>query len=144
MNPANLQIFFENYRDRSYIPIIKRFSLTVDQIDALMGYFDMIMKEQILLSDIGGSYEQSVFSKLIIKTMNDSYSVIQQQVPFEVTTRYLAAYMEVASLDCNHYLSLAVTDPVKVTAICTNMTFSSLDDVKIFYKPLFFNDPVAR
>ena len=58
-----------------------------------MGYFDMIMKEQILLSDIGGSYEQSVFSKLIIKTMNDSYSVIQQQVPFEVTTRYLAAYM---------------------------------------------------
>lgn len=56
----------------------------------------MIKKEQILLSDIGGSYEKSVFAKLIIKTMNASYFDLQQKLPFEVASRYLGAYINLA------------------------------------------------
>jgi len=37
----------------------------------------MIKKEQILLTGINGSYEQQVFAKLIIKTMNSSYYDLQ-------------------------------------------------------------------
>ena len=58
MNPANLQVFFDAYRSGNYPSITKRFSVSEEQIDALWGYFDMIKQEQILLSGIGGTYEQ--------------------------------------------------------------------------------------
>ena len=70
--------------------------ISQEQIDAIWGYFEMIKKEQILLSDIGGSYEKSVFAKLIIKTMNASYFDLQQKLPFEVASRYLGAYINLA------------------------------------------------
>lgn len=50
---------------------------SVDQIQAMKGYFDMIVQEQILLTDMQGSYEQSAFARLMLKSMNDSYTVIQ-------------------------------------------------------------------
>lgn len=93
MNPANLQVFFDDYREGNYPSIIKRFSVSKDQIDALWGYFDMIKKEQILLTGINGSYEQQVFAKLIIKTMNSSYYDLQQTLPFEVASRFFGAYI---------------------------------------------------
>lgn len=145
MNPANLQIFFENYKAQNYAPILKRFAIkNIDEIHAFKGYFDLIVNEQVLLADISGSYSQQAFSKLVLKAMNDSFSVIQKQVPFEVTSRYLAAFIEVAKHDCNFYISQAVEDPAKVTTICGLYNFASLDDVKTFLHPMYFNDTVSR
>ena len=67
---------------------------------------------------------------MMLKTMNDSYSVVKQFVPFEFTSRYLAAYFSVAGKDCTQVVSLAVTDPTKLALICGNFTFSSLDNIK--------------
>jgi hypothetical protein len=77
---------------------------------------------------------------MMLKTMNDSYSVIKQFVPFEVTSRYLAAYFNVAGLDCTKVVGLAVTDPTKLTSICGIFTFSSLDNVQSFLQPLYYNN----
>jgi hypothetical protein len=58
MNPVNLQVFFEEYNAGNYGSIMKRFSMdSKEQIDAMMGYFSMIVQEQILLTDLNGSYE---------------------------------------------------------------------------------------
>jgi hypothetical protein len=44
MNPVNLQIFFENYKEGNYAPILKRFAMDSEaQIHAMMGYFQMIV-----------------------------------------------------------------------------------------------------
>lgn len=82
----------------------------------------MINKEQILLSDIGGSYEKSVFAKLIIKTMNASYYDLQQELPFEVASRYLGAYINLAGLDCAHYINLAINSTNRTDEICKNVS----------------------
>lgn len=97
LNPVNLHVLFDNYKSENYQAIMTRFGFANEnEIAAIMGYFDMIVREQVLLSDMNGSYEQSSFARLMLKAMNDSFSVLQNQVPFEITSRYLAAYIEAA------------------------------------------------
>jgi hypothetical protein len=83
---------------------------SIEQIHAMKGYFDMIVREQVLLSNMKGSYEQSAFARLMLKSLNDSYVTLRTQVPFEITARYLAAYMEVSNSTCTTYLTLAIPD----------------------------------
>jgi hypothetical protein len=44
---------------------------------------------------------------------------IQQKVPFELTSRYMAASIQVKSQDCKYFVSQAVTDQTRLDAICT-------------------------
>jgi len=122
MNPANLQVFYDQYRSGNYPSITKRFGVNQEQIYALVGYFEMINKDQILLSDIGGSYEKSVFAKLIIKTMNASYYDLQQELPFEVASRYLGGYINLAGLNCSYYINLAINSTNRTDEICMNVS----------------------
>jgi hypothetical protein len=39
--------------------------------------------------------------------MNETYSLLKTKVPFEVTSRYLAAYFEKYDKDCEFYLNKA-------------------------------------
>jgi hypothetical protein len=95
LNPVNLKIFFDNYMEQNFQPILKIFNLaTVTQIDSLIGYFHQVTGDQVEYQSYHGKYEQTAFSKLIIKTLNDSYASIQQKVPFELTSRYVAASIQ--------------------------------------------------
>jgi len=60
------------------------------------------------------------------------------QLPFELTSRYMGAYLEVNSLDCNYYIDQAVTDTDRQTSICANYDFTKLDDVKAFLRPTYY------
>lgn len=84
--------------EKNFQPILKIFNLaTVTQIDSLIGYFHQVTGDQVEYLGYNGKYEQTAFSKLIIKTLNDSYVNIQQRVPFELTSRYMAASMQLKS-----------------------------------------------
>ena len=41
----------------------------------------------------------------MIKTMTDTYSLLKQKLPLELTVRYLTAYFEVNHKKCNGYMS---------------------------------------
>lgn len=85
-----------------------------------------------------------MFGRLILKALNDSYTILTSQVPFEITSRHLAAYIQIAGKDCNYYVSQAVTDAPKVATICAAYPFTSLDKIKAMLRPLYFNDATAR
>ena len=85
-----------------------------------------------------------MFGKLILKALNDSLAVISSHVPFELTSRYLAAYIKVNNLNCPYFVEQAVIDDAaRVKTICDKYIFDSLDNVKLFLAPIYFNDTKA-
>jgi hypothetical protein len=111
MNPVNIKSFLDNYEDKNYPPITKRFNLKNEtEIDAVVAYFYYILKDQVNFQSYGGRYDQTAFAKLIIKTLSDSYNKIRDKVPFELVSRYSAAGIQVAGRDCKYYLSQASSD----------------------------------
>ena len=113
--------------EQNFPPILKIFNLaTVTQIDSIIGYFHQVTGDQVEYQGYHGKYEQTAFSKLIIKTLNDSYVNIQKKVPFELTSRYMAASMQLKSQDCKYFVSQAVTDQTKLDTICTKFQFKIL------------------
>lgn len=70
--------------------------------------------------------------------MNETYFQLETLVPFEITSRYLAAFFEVNSKKCSDYVNLAVTDITRQDAICTTFDFSKLDDVKTFLAATYY------
>ena len=130
MNPGNLQVFFEKYEDKNYLSIMKRFAISdQSQIDSLIGYFKYIMAGQLNFKDYNGTYEHNVFARLMLKAMKASTSVLTEQLPFDLTSRYMAAYFEVNEKSCLEYIQKAVTDIDKQALICKNMPFSDLANV---------------
>ena len=79
LNPANLYVLYDYYNSNNYQALMTRFGFAdVAQIHAIMGYLDKVIDEQVLLTDMQGTYEQSAFARLLLKAMNDSLSVLQQ------------------------------------------------------------------
>lgn len=96
LNPVSLKVFFDCYDENNYKPIISRFNMiNNNEIDAIIGYFNQIVKDQIQYSALGGSYEQSAFAKLIVKALNNSFVDVQKNTLYELTSRYTAAALQV-------------------------------------------------
>ena len=146
LNPVNLKVFFDNYMEKNIPPIQKRFNLgTQTQIDSIIQYFNQIVKDQVEYQAYQGKYEETAFAKLIIKTLNSSFYQIEQKVPFELTSRYMAASMEIEKQDCSYFVSQAVTDPTRVQTICAANPFNVLQKLQPFVAPLFYPlDPTKR
>lgn len=144
LNPVSLKFLFDNYDDNNYKAIISRFNMINEtEIDAIIGYFNQIVKDQIQYSAIGGTYEQSAFAKLIVKALNNSFMDVQMNTLYELTSRYVAAALQVNNQDCNYYISKAVTDPARVTKICTDFNFRNLANLKNFINPFYYNNGTA-
>lgn len=78
MNPANLQDFFDKYSENNYGAILKRFGLTQNaHVDSLMGYFKYVIKSGIEFTDLGGTYDQNAYARLLLKTMKNTYQILQ-------------------------------------------------------------------
>lgn len=89
-----------------------------------------------------GTYEETAFAKLIVKTLNDSYSQLKSKVPFELTSRYIAASMQLNNKDCKYYIGPVVDNDTITNQICSSFSFSNLQQLQIFIAPLFYNtDP---
>lgn len=139
MNPVNIKSFLDNYEDKNYPPITKRFNLeNQTEIDAVVAYFYFILQDQVNFQSYGGRYDQTAFAKLIIKTLSDSYNKIRDNVPFELLSRYSAAGIQVAGHDCKYYLNQASTDSKKVDTICAANAFNILAQLKPFLAPAYF------
>eukprot|EP00347_Sterkiella_histriomuscorum_P017232 403350176 len=143
MNPANLQVFYEKYQEQNYNAIIKRFQIASnDQIDSLMGYFKYITARFVTYEDRGGDYEVNTFARLMLKAIDLSYNSLLTQVPFELAARYITAYNEVNKKTCINYASIAApTDQARQQALCKGFNFLNLQDVKIFLRPTYFQNP---
>ena len=76
--------------------------------------------------------------------MNDSYTILQNKLAFEITSRYIAAYIQIAGLNCSYFIGQGVMDPTKLSNICTKYPFNGLTNIQNLYQPLFFNDLAAR
>lgn len=56
--------------------------------------------------------------------MTNSYDVLKTEAPFELTSRYLAAYIDVNKLNCLDFAKVAAPDDTKKqTAICGSFNF---------------------
>lgn len=139
MNPENLQDFFTKYHAGNYNAIMKRFNfVNYEQVDGMYQYLIYLIENQLGFAAINGTYEQNAFAQLMIKSMNSSLTTLQTRVPFELYSRYLTTYIVKGAKSCTTYLSLAVTDPARVTAICNIFDFTKLTDVKTFLAALYY------
>jgi hypothetical protein len=91
-----------------------------------------------------GTYEQYSFAKLIVKTLNDSYSQIKAKVPFELTSRYMGAFMQINIKDCKFYVSPAILNDTITNQICTQFPFSDLQKLQVFIAPLFYSSDPSK
>lgn len=73
--------------------------------------------------------------------MTNTYTTLQTKAPFEMTSRYMAAYIDVNKLTCLTFAAIASKDTKRQAAICNNVNFQRLDDVKRFLQPTFFLNP---
>lgn len=55
----------------------------------------------------------NTFARILLKTMTVSYGTLRDQVPFEITSRYLTAYIDVNKLTCLDFAAIAA--PTDVT-----------------------------
>lgn len=75
---------------------MKRFGLTnYDQVDSLMNYFKYIIIKSMHYEDYSGDYEMNTFARILLKVMGNTYDFLYENVPFELTSRYMAAEIEV-------------------------------------------------
>ena len=78
-----------------------------------------------------------------MKAINNSYSDVQVNTLYELTSRYVAASLQVNNKDCKFYVSQAVTDQAKLTKICDDFDFRNLTDLKNFIQPFYYNNNTA-
>mmetsp|Transcript_39184 Transcript_39184/g.28325 ORF Transcript_39184/g.28325 Transcript_39184/m.28325 type:complete len:201 (+) Transcript_39184:1278-1880(+) len=108
----------------------------------MYNYLEYLVKNQLNfeMEGEGYNYQKNVLGQLIQRYVNQSYGIIEEVLPLEVTARNLAYYNKQNSLDCASYVSQAVTDPDTVTAICTNQDMTDPDSVKLFMNGTWYND----
>lgn len=72
-NPLNLQAFYDYYEDGNLVAIKKRFSIDTDeQVHSLYGYLNEITRTQVDYEDVGGSFKQNVFARLMMKAISST------------------------------------------------------------------------
>lgn len=104
-----------------------------------MGYFKYITERFVKYEDRDGDYEANTFARLMLKAINQSYTTLLYNIPFELAARYITAYNEVNKKQCIDYAAIAApSDTKKQQAICNGFDFLNLQDVKIFLRPTFF------
>ena len=77
---------------------------------------------------------------LVSKSLNNSYSLIYDTLPLDLTTRRLASYNKANSKDCASYVSLVTTDQSQVTAACSNHDFTNVDQLKYYVNATWYGD----
>jgi hypothetical protein len=119
MNPKNVKDFFDKFEEGNIGAIIKRFNLEDGNIVASMrGYLNYIIEGWLNFKEISGTYEYNALSQLIAKSMTLSMKQLEDILPFELTSRYLATYNLINKKDCNSYFSAIVEDEAKRNSIC--------------------------
>ena len=73
-------------------------------------YLNYIIQGWLNYQEIDGSYEKNALAQLIAKSMSTSMKYLEDNVPFELTSRYLATYMSINKYDCDYYFKTIVTD----------------------------------
>lgn len=71
----------------------------------------------------------NVLAQLIAKSMTKSMQYLEETVPFELTSRYLAIYMNINKRDCDYYFKAVVTDADQRKAICSTYRFEVLSEL---------------
>jgi hypothetical protein len=67
---------------------------------------------------------------MVTKAMNNSMNFLEQILPFELTSRYLATNMTILNRDCQYYFKQVVSDSDQRAKICSMYNFANLADVQ--------------
>ena len=91
----------------------------------------------------GSDYKNIALGTLMQKSINNSYSLIEQTLPLDLSTRAFASYMKTNSFDCHHYIDQATTDTKKQDSICTAYDFTDVQALKLFVNATwYYADPI--
>jgi hypothetical protein len=130
MNPKNIKDLFDKIQQGNIPPIIKRFNLdNPTVVQSMYGYLNYIIEGWLGYKEIDGSYEKNALAQLIAKSMSTSMKYLEDNVPFELTSRYLATYMSINKLDCDYYFKPIITDAGKRNEICAIYRFENIQSV---------------
>ncbi len=67
-----------------------------------------LVDKQLSFQNIQGSYKENAFSQILLQAVNQSYSYLMDVAPFEINSRYMAAYVNDNTYTCQDYVLLAV------------------------------------
>ena len=101
-----------------------------------------LVDKQLSFQNIQGSYKENAFSQILLQAVNQSYSYLMDVAPFEINSRYMAAYVNDNTYTCQDYVLLAVAlDQQRADEICAPYPFTDLASIRFFTQPLFFGEP---
>ena len=129
-----MRAFLDYYESGLYDPILRRFELTSrDQVDAMYAYLDSMVANFLLQ---GSSYNNVAFGSLMQKAMNQSFHLLEEVLPLEITARVFAQSInsahKAAGEGCHYFIDQVVTEPAAANQICLKYNFSDVEDLKFF------------
>ena len=111
LNSDNMRAFYSLYELGNTDELMLRFEFSNHtQIPFMYQYIEHII--DAFLSQ-GSDYKNIALGSLMQKSLNNSYSLIEQTLPLDLSTRALASHIKTGGLDCAHYIDQATTDPSK-------------------------------
>lgn len=142
LNPTNLQYFFEKYKQGDLDSISSRFStnktamLTNKHIEAIYQYLVFITEKEFTVGEFSNNTnfaQHQAYGSILSKTLKVSYDHVYRVFKDWLVARFFAAYNDVGSLTCSHYMTAAgVTNLSKMVEICDTRDFTDPKVVKAF------------
>mmetsp|Transcript_33877 Transcript_33877/g.24934 ORF Transcript_33877/g.24934 Transcript_33877/m.24934 type:complete len:142 (-) Transcript_33877:1412-1837(-) len=75
----------------------------------------------------------------MLKAIQTSYQFTLDNAPFQLISRYLAAYLLENDMTCDTFVIQVVDTQEEADAACANYDFNSLSDVQAFMSPVYYS-----
>lgn len=81
----------------------------------------------------GSSYNNVAFGSLMQKAMNQSFHLLEEVLPLEITARVFAQSITAdKEKDCHYFIDQVVKDVAATNEICLKYNFSDVEQLKFF------------
>ena len=88
----------------------------------------------------GSDYTNIALGSLVQKSLNNSYSFINETLPLDLTTRMLASYNKVQGKSCKDYMSMVLFDEGEISSVCQGENFTDINDLKTWVNATWYTD----
>ena len=120
-----MRAFYSLYEVGNFNEIMLRFELTNEtQIKFLFCYIDHMI--DAFLSQ-GSDYKNIALGSLMQKSINNSYSLIENILPLDLATRTLAHWINYNNYTCHTYIDYVTEDKTLQDSICSQYNFTIVD-----------------
>ena len=135
-----MRAFYSLYELGNIEEIKLRFEMTNQtQISFVYAYIEHMIDS--FLSQ-GSDYQNIALGTLMQKSINNSYSLIEETLPLDLTTRTLACWINRNAYNCHTYIDYVTTNKTLQDSICTQYNFTDVDSLKAFVNATwYYADP---